>query len=43
MKPVARNGNYCFRRVRQFVTFEITENNLSMRIIAREAYKLCVR
>ena len=28
MRPVAKDGNYFFRHVRQFVTYEITENNL---------------
>jgi len=33
MKPVARDGNYFFRRVRQFVTCEITENNFGCTLL----------
>ena len=33
MKPVARDGNYFFQRVRQFVICEITENNFGCMLL----------
>ena len=44
MKPVARDGNYFFRRVRQFVTCEITENNfVYMLLRGKLTRRTCVK